>query len=53
MLSFLNDSGEELISLVFNGEGSNITSWFAKDRLISSPYDDIFKETQNFFSAKG
>ena len=42
-----------MVRLVFNGNGSNKTSWFTKERLKSSPYTDIINKTQNFFSIRG
>ena len=60
-LALLNDVGDELVSLVFNGEGTDSESWFSKARLISSPWDDLnanmsTEESNNdgkVFSVKG
>ncbi|XP_072017377.1 uncharacterized protein [Amphiura filiformis] len=49
----LDYTGVELVSLLFNGTGSNRLDWFSNDRLLVSPYDDIASETQNYFSAEG
>ena len=40
-LALLNGEGDELVNLVFDGEGSDSESWFSKARLISSPWDDL------------
>ncbi|XP_072017378.1 uncharacterized protein [Amphiura filiformis] len=53
MVVMLDHTGMELVTLLFNGTGSNRLDWFSKDRLLSSPYDDIFSETQNYFSVEG
>ena len=52
-MALLDEYGNELISLVFDGEGSNYMNWFSRDRLLSSPWDDIFIEPQNYFSPEG
>ncbi|XP_072017521.1 uncharacterized protein [Amphiura filiformis] len=49
----LDHTGMELVTLIFNGTGSNSLNWFSKDRLLSSPYDDIQSESQNVFSVEG
>ncbi|XP_066302809.1 uncharacterized protein [Branchiostoma lanceolatum] len=38
---------------IFDGLGSDKSSWFTKSRLISSPYSDISTEPQNIFSIIG
>ncbi|XP_019617517.1 PREDICTED: uncharacterized protein LOC109464868 [Branchiostoma belcheri] len=38
---------------LFNGENSNKFDWFSKSRMLSSSYDDISTEPQNFFSIPG
>ncbi|XP_072017681.1 uncharacterized protein [Amphiura filiformis] len=53
MVVLLDNTGVELLTLLFNGTGSNSLDWFSKDRLLSSPYDDIYSEPQNYFSVKG
>ena len=59
-LALLNDAGDELVSLLFNGEGSDSEGWFSKTRLISSPWsddDDMVTEESHkdgkIFSVKG
>ena len=42
-----------MVRLLFNGNDSNKTNWFTKERLKSSPYTDITNKTQNFFSILG
>ncbi len=53
MIVLFNETGMELATFLFNGTGSNNLDWFSKDRLLSSPYDDIESEPQDFFSVKG
>ncbi|XP_071785635.1 uncharacterized protein [Asterias amurensis] len=51
-LSLYNDTG--VVELVFSGTDSNITSWFAKERLVSSPWSDLTPTaTTNYFSIDG
>ncbi|XP_072016885.1 uncharacterized protein [Amphiura filiformis] len=49
----LDDIGVELVTLLFDGTDSTSLDWFSKDRLLSSPYDDIHSEPQNYFSIEG
>ncbi|XP_072017483.1 uncharacterized protein, partial [Amphiura filiformis] len=53
MVVLLDYTGVELMTLQFNGTDSNSSNWFSKDRLLSSPYDDIDSEPQNYFSVEG
>ncbi|XP_072017679.1 uncharacterized protein [Amphiura filiformis] len=53
MVVLLDYTGVELMTLLFNGTGSNSLDWFSKERLLSSPYDDIDSEPQNYFSVEG
>ncbi|XP_038071289.1 uncharacterized protein LOC119740154 isoform X1 [Patiria miniata] len=45
-----NGSGAELI---FDGTGSDVSSWFSKDRLISNPWQDLISTATNYFSIYG
>lgn len=49
----LYDQNSELLSIVFDAAGSDKENWFAKNRLIHSPWTDLENETQNFFSLVG
>ncbi|XP_013395325.1 uncharacterized protein LOC106162557 [Lingula anatina] len=49
----LYQGGIERLTLIFNAVGSDKMNWFAKDRLISSPYVDIYTSSINFFSIRG
>ena len=49
----LYDKKSELLSIVFDATGSDRENWFAKNRLIHSPWADLENETQNFFSLLG
>ncbi|XP_072017380.1 uncharacterized protein [Amphiura filiformis] len=53
MVVLVDYTGMELMTLLFNGTGSNSFDWFSKDRLFSSSYDDIYSEPQNYFAVKG
>ncbi|XP_072017518.1 lactadherin-like [Amphiura filiformis] len=53
MVVLLDYNGAELMTLLFNGTGSNTLDWFSKERLLSSSYDDIDIEPQNYFSVEG
>ncbi|XP_071949332.1 uncharacterized protein [Antedon mediterranea] len=44
---------EELFSITFDGVGSTTTSWFSKDRVQSSPWDDMQSASSNVFSIDG
>ncbi|XP_071965083.1 uncharacterized protein [Antedon mediterranea] len=46
--TFYND-GEEVMTLIFNGIGSNKMNWFDKDRLLQTPYPDMLTSTFNHF----
>ncbi|XP_072029852.1 uncharacterized protein [Amphiura filiformis] len=52
-VAFLDATGKELMSMIFDGEGSNDVNWFTKARLLYSPYDDIVSGSQNYFSVAG
>ncbi|XP_071949658.1 uncharacterized protein [Antedon mediterranea] len=41
---------EELFSITFDGVGSTTNSWFSKDRVQSSPWDDMQTASSNIFS---
>ena len=49
----LYESGNVLKELVFNATASQYSNWFAKARLKSSPWSDIWTEPQNYFSVLG
>ncbi|XP_071785648.1 uncharacterized protein [Asterias amurensis] len=52
-LSLYDQTGVK-VELVFNGVDSDITSWFAKERLVSSPWSDLTTTTNmNYFSIFG
>ena len=53
MMVLLDASGTDLVTLQFNGTGSNKNNWFSRDRLVSSPYADIQTEPVNVFSLEG
>ncbi|KAI8491233.1 hypothetical protein Bbelb_308660, partial [Branchiostoma belcheri] len=38
---------------LFNGENADKFNWFSKSRMLSSPYNDISTQPQNYFSAPG
>eukprot|EP00058_Branchiostoma_floridae_P027369 XP_002612860.1 hypothetical protein BRAFLDRAFT_67190 [Branchiostoma floridae] len=46
-----NSSGN--VELVFNGTNTDKFNWFSKSNLLSSPWSDIYTETQNVFSIQG
>ncbi|XP_066289731.1 uncharacterized protein [Branchiostoma lanceolatum] len=48
----LESSGGD-IELIFNGKNTDKFNWFSKSRLLSSPWNDINSEPQNFFSIEG
>ncbi|XP_033109087.1 uncharacterized protein LOC117110478 [Anneissia japonica] len=53
-LTFLSEFADELISLVFDGVDSDITSWYSAINLKISPWKDITSNTTfNFFSIAG
>ncbi|XP_019646463.1 PREDICTED: uncharacterized protein LOC109486987 [Branchiostoma belcheri] len=41
------------VELIFNGTNTDKFSWFSRSLLLSSPWNDINTETQNFFSIRG
>ncbi|CAH1272761.1 COLEC10 [Branchiostoma lanceolatum] len=41
------------VELIFNGENTDKFSWFSQDRLISSPWNDVNSEPNDFFSITG
>ena len=47
------ESGTIKIELVFNASKSNPVDWFSLERLITSPWSDIYSEPKNFFSLQG
>ncbi len=53
MIVLFDEAGMELATFLFNGTGSNNSDWFSKERLLSSPYDDIESLTPNYFSMEG
>ena len=53
MIVLFDEIGMELATFLFNGTGSNNLDWFSKERLLSSPYDDIESLTPKYFSMEG
>ncbi|XP_070550923.1 uncharacterized protein [Ptychodera flava] len=49
----LFDSGDEMMSLVFDTAGYSRTNWFALNALSYAPYSDIFTAGYNYFSFDG
>ncbi|XP_022093382.1 uncharacterized protein LOC110980747 [Acanthaster planci] len=49
----LCDFNGSRVELIFNGTGSDILNWFTKDRLLSSPWEDLRSTLVNFFSIEG
>ncbi|KAI8499392.1 hypothetical protein Bbelb_231560 [Branchiostoma belcheri] len=47
------ESSEGNVELIFNGTNTDKFNWFSKSRLLSSPWNDISTEPQNFFSIEG
>ena len=43
----------EVVSIVFDAVASDRDNWFAKSRLIYSPWNDLDTEEQNYFSILG
>ncbi|CAH1238490.1 FBN1 [Branchiostoma lanceolatum] len=41
------------MELIFNGQNTNKNNWFTKNRLWSSPWNDINSEPINYFSIEG
>ena len=52
-LALYYEEGEEVVSIVFDGVGSDKINWFSQSRLISSPWTDLETSTTNFFSIVG
>ena len=48
-----NESKTEILSLVFNATNSSKLSWFSRDRLTHSPWNDLYTETPLGFSVQG
>ncbi|XP_071950323.1 uncharacterized protein [Antedon mediterranea] len=44
---------EELFSITFDGVGSTTNSWFSKDKVQSSPWEDMQTASTNYFSIVG
>lgn len=59
MLSFkevrvsLFTGGKEDVHMVFDGEGSDNQSWYAKEKIIETQWRDINTEKQNYFKLEG
>ncbi|KAI8487892.1 hypothetical protein Bbelb_343400 [Branchiostoma belcheri] len=47
------ESSEGNVELIFDGTNTDKFSWFSKDRLLSSPWNDIKSQGQNNFSIEG
>ncbi|XP_078579894.1 A disintegrin and metalloproteinase with thrombospondin motifs 20-like [Branchiostoma floridae x Branchiostoma japonicum] len=47
------ESSSGNIELIFDGQSTDKFSWFSKSRLVSSPWNDIDTEPQNYFSVEG
>ena len=47
----LYESGKVVKELVFDAIGSKHSDWFQRPRLKSSPWNDIWSEQNNYFSA--
>ncbi|XP_035676194.1 von Willebrand factor D and EGF domain-containing protein-like [Branchiostoma floridae] len=41
------------VELIFNGENTDKYNWFSLARLVSSPWNDVHTEPNNFFSIAG
>ncbi|XP_038070583.1 uncharacterized protein LOC119739645 [Patiria miniata] len=52
-LSLYDSSNVSRVELIFNGTGSDVSSWFRKNRLISSPWQDLISTATNYFSIEG
>ncbi|XP_033101554.1 uncharacterized protein LOC117104819 [Anneissia japonica] len=44
------DDGEEVMTLIFNGVGSNKMNWFSRARLLQTPYPDMLTSSFNKFA---
>ena len=50
----LYEDEEEVVSIIFDGEGSDKTNWFSQPKVISSPWTDLTPSvTTNIFSIEG
>ncbi|KAI8510957.1 hypothetical protein Bbelb_118730 [Branchiostoma belcheri] len=47
------ESEGENVELIFDGTNTDKFNWFSKSRLLSSPWNDIDTEPQNYFSIEG
>ncbi|KAI8510793.1 hypothetical protein Bbelb_117090 [Branchiostoma belcheri] len=47
------ESSEGNVELIFDGRNTDKFNWFSKPRLLSSPWNDISTEHQNYFSIEG
>ncbi|KAI8521502.1 hypothetical protein Bbelb_012560 [Branchiostoma belcheri] len=47
------ESSSGNLELIFDGQNTDKFNWFTKSRLVSSPWNDIDTEPQNFFSIEG
>ncbi|XP_072029856.1 uncharacterized protein [Amphiura filiformis] len=53
-VAYMDSTGTELMTMVFDAEGSDRDNWFTKDRVLSSPYDDMISEPHpHIFSTVG
>ncbi|XP_033124404.1 discoidin domain-containing receptor tyrosine kinase B-like [Anneissia japonica] len=52
-LTLFSPTNEEVVSVIFNSVSATSTSWFSRDNLESSPWDDIKTATINYFSIAG
>ena len=50
----LYKQSQEVVYIVFNGTGTDLTSWFARDRILASSYSDLTATNAfNYFSIQG
>ncbi|XP_053387289.1 uncharacterized protein LOC123542038 [Mercenaria mercenaria] len=49
----LYKSEGEVAYIIFNGTGSNATSWFSQENVFESTWDNLKNDTYNYFSASG
>ncbi|CAH1246490.1 ADAMTS16 [Branchiostoma lanceolatum] len=47
------ESSSGNVELIFDGQNTDKFNWFTKSRLVSSPWNDLDTEPQNFFSVEG
>ena len=53
-MALYSETGDQLITMVFNGTESTKTSWMDIDRIVSSPYTDITSSSDMaYFSVDG